>query len=291
MLNFIRTLSAPDTGVQVTLSATGEPDSIVERVPDEPVNESEKVEEDESPKIEFGQVPEPEPPKPQAPTPDLNTLMAQFGALQARLDGAKQNESQLQPVLAQIADLAQSIRDTQGKTQAAPVEDYATFMKKLEEKQYESPLSTSQAYFEYMFKTVIAPMFNELQGTVSKTAAVTAKQAASNDPTNAYILKTYGTEVESIASKLPPGPDLYQRACAQVGMLHLGEIVDARVRETQVQAKPVPPAKNASPGVVSVPQAPSGSKTVVIPKEYEHLRSKMDDAQIYQFLKESGILK
>ncbi len=288
---------AQDTGPTITTNTlTGEPDIVVGKTTNEqgivveqtangPVN---VPVDDEPPIIEFGTVP-PATKVEEKPKEDVNALLQQFAALQGQLSGAKQ-QSDLQPVLEQISNLAQSIREAQNKGQEKPLDDYATFIKGLEEKQYESPLATSQAYFEYMFKSVIAPMFQELQGTVSKTAVATAKQTASADPTNAFIMKMYGPEVEALVAKLPPGPDSYQKACAQVGMNHLSEVIDARIKEATASKQATPPPKGATIGVQSVPTG-QGPKVVIIPKEYEYLRSRMDDEQIYQYLKDSGVVK
>ena len=104
--------------------------------------------------------------------------------------------------------------------------------KRLAKNFYDDPMTAVEETLRYFVKSEIAPAFQQTQDMLSKTAVSTSKQLASSNDMNKMIMDRFHDEVEAAVKRLPQSPDVYEKACQQVGMNHFTDIVAFQVEES-----------------------------------------------------------
>lgn len=145
--------------------------------------------------------------------------------------------------LSQILEKQQS--SATPTTPSEPQETWEDLKKRLSQNFYDDPVGAMDEMVRFAVQREIVPAFQQTQNQLAKTATLTSKQAASANPTNKLILENYGDEVEEMVKTLPPGPDVYDRACQQVGFNHLTDLVELKTKEQAATASR--PTSNVHP--------------------------------------------
>lgn len=224
------------------------------------IDEEEDEEEDDIPILVEGrdEIPEEDDSEEEGPSREdllreLEEIRSREEANRARLEDKETLSDGFQK-LSQILEQQNSAQSQQQQSQ----ETWDDVKKRLKDSFYDDPVAAMEEAMKYMVKSEIAPAFQELHGTVSKTAMATSRQMAAQNPTNKTILEKYGDEVEAAVKSLPPGPDVYERACQQVGMQHFTDIVQASVQEAMGAA--ASSSKTSRPSSNMNPSGSSGSR-------------------------------
>lgn len=206
---------------------------------DETVDEDEPDEDDED-NFEIlvegrDEIPEEEP-EPTEEGPSRDELMSELEALKQQQQQANSQLGDRQTLesgfdkLSRILEQQQQGQASQ-QQQKGPQESPEQFKKRITKNFYDDPAASIEEMIDYAIQSKIAPAFQQTHDMVSKTAMSTSKQVAASNPTNKLILDRFGDEVEAAVKSLSPGPDVYDRACQQVGMSHFTDIVQAQVEE------------------------------------------------------------
>lgn len=151
-----------------------------------------------------------------------------------------------------------------GQTPTADAETWESLEKRLKKNFYDDPVESMKEMLQYFVRTEVGPAFQNVQNAVGQTALVTSRQMAAQDETNKIVLEKYSKEVEEVVKSLPSGPDVYERACRQVGMNHFTELLSEMA--TGKSPSPSRPRSNVNPSGPGVgrPTTTSGKKRVVL---------------------------
>lgn len=242
------------------------------------VEEEESAEEEEDFKIYIeGQddIPEEEP---EEEGPSKEELLAQLNRLQEQQAAATNQLGDRQTLEKGFQDLASVLTKQQApQAPAQPTENWDQVKKRLAHDFYNDPMAAIEEALKFAIQTEVAPAFQQTQELLSKTAMTTSRQIAETNPTNKLILEKYRDEVDSAVRSLPPTPDVYEKACQQVGMNHFTDImqeqVQAMIQEqaSGTETKKVLPKSNVMPTGVASRGVAKTSKPKVLTKQQKAL--------------------
>lgn len=248
---------------------------------EEVVVEDENVEEDEEDfKIYIeGQddIPEEEP---EEEGPSKEELLSQLTRLQEQQAAATNQLGDRQTLEKGFQDLASVLTNQQQQqpTTAQPTETWDQVKKRLASDFYNDPMAAIEEALKFAIQTEVAPAFHQTQELLSKTAMTTSRQIAETNPTNKLILEKYRDEVDSAVRSLPPTPDVYEKACQQVGMNHFTDIMQEQVQamiQEQASGTAAPkkalPKSNVMPTGVATRGVAKTSKPKVLTKQQKAL--------------------
>lgn len=186
--------------------------------------------------------------------PDPLELQAKLEAAQAEKAAYEARLADREAMTSGFSELAKVFKEQasvqgQAAQQQAPGESWDAVKKRLSKSFYDDPVGAMEEAMRYMVANDIAPAFQTLKGELSKTAMTASRQAATMSETNKMIMERYRDEVEEAVKQLPASPDVYEKACQQVGMNHLTDLVAMQVEAATVAAKaPKRPTSNVKPG-------------------------------------------
>ena len=240
---------------------------------------------------EYEIVVEEETPTQESPAEDVaKGSREEFQKLMEELNYVKNQQAGTKELMAGLREVIEKVSTSKPPTQPPPEEkpkeDYLTFRKRIEELMVSDPVKGLEEMLGRYVAEQIAPAFQQLAGQTTATTLATSRSLAQQDPTNRMVMEKWGKEVEEVVRGLPPGPDVFDRACKQVAMGHLSEIIQLQVKEMEEKKKEeVPPAKGAVPTVSGAAQGVAKRVVKITPKEYEEARLLGLDPLTYKQMK------
>jgi len=207
--------------------------------------------------------------------PSKETLMAELNALREKQSLVDNQLGDRKTLEEGFSKLSQALAEQKSAGNIAPesMPAWEEVKKKLAKNFYDDPMNAIEETLRYFVKSEIAPAFQQTQDMLSKTAVSTSKQLAVANPTNKMIMDKFGDEVEAAVKTLPHSPDVYDKACQQVGMNHFTDIVQFQVQEALKegggQSAPTrSPSSNVMPsGVPSVGKTSSNKTRRILTKD------------------------
>jgi len=204
--------------------------------------------------------------------PSKEELLAQLQQLQEKQSFAATQLGDRQTLEKGFKDLANVLTNQQQNQQqmlTKPTETWDQVKKRLAADFYTDPMAAIEEALKFAIQTEVAPAFHQTQDLVSKTAMSTSRQIAETNPTNKLILDKYRDEVDNTVKGLPSTPDVYEKACQQVGMAHFTEIMQEQVQSMMQEqpTKKVLPKSNVMPTGVASRGVAKQTKPRVLTKE------------------------
>jgi len=183
--------------------------------------------------------------------PDAEALQSRLAALEEEKAAYEARLADREVMTSGFSELTKVFREQAeaGKATAkTTAEPWEAVKKRLSKSFYDDPVAAMEEAMKYMVTNDIAPAFQSLQGEVSKTALAASRQGAKANDTNRMIMEKYSSEVEAAVKGLPAGSDVYERACQQVGMAHLTDLVAMQVELSAGTKEKAPrPTSNVNP--------------------------------------------
>ena len=196
--------------------------------------------EEEEPEVEFlvegrDEIPDEEP---KEDGPSKEALMAELESLRQQQSLVSEQLGDRKTLEEGFSKLSQALVEQRenGNVAAENMPSWEELKKKLSKNFYDDPMTAVEETLKYFVQSEIAPAFKQTQDMLSKTAISTSRQLAVANPTNKMIMDKFGDEVEETVKKLPHTPDVYEKACQQVGMNHFTDIVQFQVQEAMSNA-------------------------------------------------------
>lgn len=185
--------------------------------------------------------------------PSSDELQSRLDELEAQKQAYEQRLADREAMSSGFNQMAELLKRQQEAGQQSalqqPGESYDALKKRLSKAFYDDPVAAVEEMLKHVVTHDVAPAFQNLQGELSKTARLTSRQVAAQSDTNKMILERFGDEVEEMVKSLPSTPDVYEKACQQVGMQHLTDLVQWQVEQTTATAAPASrkPTSNVKP--------------------------------------------
>lgn len=199
--------------------------------------------------------------------------------LQAKVDALSGNrdDSVLAQSLQSLGEAIKTIRDPDASKQAtvAAQETYADLMAKAKDGYFDAPVETVDKLIEAKVREMVAPAFTQLADKVQKTESRVTRAEAAADPTSAYVLENYGSEIDDLIKK---GQTDVNEAVQQVAAKHMTEVINARVEQlTAAQQPAAEPARGAAPSTPRRAPRQTTERIQVTREQYTQLAREADD--------------
>ena len=191
------------------------------------------------------------------------------------------------PVLEKLSQVLE--RMTPQQQEQTPTFDPKQLSEEMKQELFEDPLKA----FDKWSAKVLVPYLKQQENSQATSLKATSKYVAQNNPMTKDILTKYNKEVETIASSLPAGLDVYERAAKMVMAEHIDEIIAEKVSAATKGEKP--PVKPSFTGVGNITTPPQGQvikKPVLTKDQYEQmLISPLDETMYIEYLRSTNQLK
>lgn len=192
---------------------------------------------------------------------DLQRELNELKERQSLVAGQLGDRKSLEDGFNKLSQVLTEQRANQGLPENEQVPSWEEVKKQLGKNFYDDPMNAIEQAINHAVKYDIAPAFRQTQDMVSKTAISTSKHAAASNDMNKMIMDRFNDEVEETVKKLPHSPDVYEKACQQVGMNHLTDIVAFQVDEAMKNSGSPTLAKRPSSNVMPSSVVTTGKST------------------------------